>query len=205
MSKNISTLLQKYPLITTYANAGLVNLNALARLIQPNTKSVSIEALGMELRRYLAKQEKTNIPKADFSSYDLEVVSRSNIKELIFDKTITNRKYCLKLATELLESKHFFSLVEGEKEITIITDADGKIVERSKPANLHQTEKLGFISINFPFELRAKPGIYSVLTSALAEEHISIQSFHTIGGEIIILVHEQDLIKTQEIFQSFFN
>lgn len=202
MSSPALSYLQKYPLLTKYARGGLVNLNAVARLLKKHNKKVkdkvSLEAISMELRRGIAKLTEMSIAPFDFSKYSLQFIIRSNISEVILTKTLKNRKKCLKIVSDISQSKYFISMVEGEKEIVLITDHPLTDILKDK----HHTTGLGFVSINFPVELREVSGIYSILTSALAGAGISIHSFHTIGGEIIVLVRDEDLSRTQEILRS---
>lgn len=209
MSRQASFYLKKYPLIARYAVNGLVNLNALARLIKENNnqidKSLSLPALAMYLRRYIAKQPKISISPFNFSKYSLQLVTRTNIHEIILNKTLENRKQCLRVVNDVSGTKYFVTLVEGEKEIVVMTDHPLKgLLENAALKMLinHFTDNLGFVSVNFPIELRKVPGVYSLITSGLAESGISIHSFHTIGGEILILVKNEDLVHTQEILNS---
>ena len=211
MSREVQTFLRKYPLLTRYARNGLVNLNALARLIKGIYKqtdnSTTLAALGMELRRYVAKQAKVSVTAFKFSKYSLQVVTRTNIHEIILNKTLENRKQCLRVLNNVSQTKYFVTLVEGEKEIVVMTDhplKDLLKIETLKKVINHYTDNLGFVSVNFPIELREVLGVYSLITSSLAEAGISIHSFHTIGGEILILVKNEDLVHTQEILQSLF-
>ncbi len=209
MSRAIPTYLRKYPLLTRYARNGLVNLSALARLMKRNNKqtdySSSLPALEMDLRRYISKTPKIPITPFDFSKYSLQLITRTNIHEIILNKNLTNRKRCLTVVSEISQTKYFISVVEGEKEIVIMTDQPLKeLLKMRGLKNIvnHRAGDLGFISVNFPIELRDVPGIYSLITSSLAEAEISIHSFHTIGGEILILVKNEDLVYTQEILRS---
>lgn len=209
MSRAVQIYLIKYPLLTRYAQNGLVNLNALARLIKGNykvkDKAASSSALGMELRRYLFKQPKVVVAPFNFSKYSLQVVTRTNIHEIILNKTLDNRKQCLMVVNEISQTKYFVTLVEGEKEIVVMTDHPLKDLLNNKTLKKvinHYTNNLGFVSVNFPIELRQVPGVYSLITSSLAEAGISIHSFHTIGGEILILVKNEELVHTQEVLQS---
>lgn len=209
MSREIQTYLRKYPLLTRYARNGLVNFNALARLIKGHSKqtndSSSLAALGMDLRRYIAKTPKAPVTPFDFSRYSLQLITRTNIHEIILNKSFANRKRCLAVVFEISQTKYFVSIIEGEKEIVVMTDQPLKELLKIKGLkNIvnHQTGDLGFISVNFPIELREVPGIYGLITSSLAEAEISIHSFHTIGGEILILVKNKDLVHTQEILRS---
>lgn len=207
MSILVQTYLRKYPLLTRYASSGLVNLNALARLIKKgfNKKSSSFAAMGMDLRRYIAKMPKVSIVSFDFSKYSLQLITRTNIHEIILNKNLANRKKCLVVVSEITQTKYFVSIVEGEKEIVVMTDQPFKeLLEIKGLKNIvnHKTSNLGYISVNFPIELRDVPGIYSLITSSLAEAEISIHSFHTIGGEILILVKNKNLTHAQEVLRS---
>lgn len=209
MSNQLSEYLKHYPLLTGYIQKGLINLNALARYIKSNDKKVnndvSLTALGMELRRTVAKLPKSEIVCLNFSKYSLQLVTRTNIRELILNKNQENRKYCLDIVNRISEARHFISMIEGEKEMVVMTDyTTNEILEDLKLKKLvtNTTEELGFISVNFPIELRKVPGVYNYITGALVEANISIHSFHTIGGEILILVKNEDILHTQEVLKS---
>lgn len=209
MSTIISNFLKQYPLLLSYAQKGLINLNALARYIKENSmeidNSVSEAAIGMDLRRYILKLPTSLNSPVDFSKYSLQVVARSNIKEIVLDKDQENRKYLINIISKISESKNFISVVEGEREVVLMTDYPIKdLVKNRKNINSYN-DGLSFLAINFPIELRLQAGIYSILTSSLAEADISIYSFHTIGGEILILVKDEDLSKTQGILQTLLN
>lgn len=208
MSITVSNFLKQNPQLINYAKIGLLNLNALSRFIKENSKeyddSLSIAAIGMDLRRYLSKLPTTKFSPIDFAKYSLQLVVRTNINEAILNKNSENRKWWSEIVNRISQTKYFVSIVEGEKELVLITDYPLKeLLTKEQRKNIsHQTDNLGFVSINFPMELRLVPGIYQVLTSTLAEAQISIHSFHTIGGEILILVSNNDLAQTQEVLTS---
>lgn len=209
MSNVILTYLKRHPLLTSYIQSDLINLNALARYIKVNTKQiskdVSLAALSMELRRSTAKLPKGEIISLDFSKYSLQFVTRTNIFELILNKTSENRQHCLSIVNKISKTKHFISMIEGEKEIVVMTDypINEILVNKNlKRLITHSTEGLGFISVNFPIELKQVPGVYNYITAGLVETKISIHSFHTIGGEILVLVKNEDIIQTQEVLKS---
>ncbi|OGK20344.1 hypothetical protein A2866_04665 [Candidatus Roizmanbacteria bacterium RIFCSPHIGHO2_01_FULL_39_8] len=208
MSNTLASYLKKHPLLIAYIQNGFVNLNALARFIKKNKKgldSTSLPALSMELRRYISNLPKQEIISLDFSKYSLQLVTRTNIHELIMNKTAENRQECLNVVNTISKTKYFISLIEGEKEMVVMTDYPvNKILDDQKLKEIitHVTGGLGFISVNFPIELRQVPGVYNFITFGLVEAKISIHSFHTIGGEILILVKNEDLTRTQEVLKS---
>lgn len=202
MSNLVESKLKKYPLLTRYAQSGLVNFNALARLFG-NDKGRA--AVGMKLRRYISGLPKTSLVPFDFTKYHLQLVTRTNIQEMILDKSLNNRKICLDVINTISRTKYFVSVVEGEREIVLMTDYPLKKLfnkGRFKSVISYLTNDLSFISVNFPVEMRQVPGIYSLVTSSLADANISIHSFHTIGGEILILVKNKDLLKSHEVLKS---
>lgn len=209
MSNPIANFLRKYPLLVAYAQKGLINFTALSRLIKENSKqigkSTTLAALGMNVRRTISKLPKAQITPIDFSKYPLQLVTRTNICELVLNKNFENRKRCLNIVNKISQTKYFISIVEGEKEIVVMTDHPLKKVLQNKTLKnivTHNTENLGFISVNFPIELRLVPGVYNLITTSLVAANISIHSFHTIGGEILILVKNEDLVHAQETLQS---
>jgi hypothetical protein len=183
---------------------------AVAKFIQKNTTDISPSlaqtTLAMELRRSIKKLPKQPMCSFDMSTYKLNLVMRTNIQELIFIKKEENREIYRTLVQQISQTKYFISLVEGEKEVVVITDYPiNEILDPMKRENIiyHHITDLGFISIDFPLSLRERPGVYSFITSLLAESNIPIHSFHTIGGEILILVKEINLARAYGIIHLF--
>ncbi len=200
---------QIYPYLTQYAQMGFINIASFSRYIKENSReidnNISIAAIGMEIRRYLTRLPKLQNLTLDFSKFHLKLVTRSNLQELIFSKSPENRQTALDLFKYISKTKHFTCLVEGEKEIVLLTDHSLNYFLKRKDLikNIsYHTSGLGFISIDFPLKLRKAVGVYSFITSALMSATIPIHSFHTIGGEILIIVKNEDLIKTQETLTS---
>lgn len=206
MSKAVFLFLKQNPIITHYAQMKMVNITALSQHIKEKSKEIatttSIAAIGMNIRRYLARLPKIRITSLPFSGIPLKLVIRTNIHEVIFAKTEENRQHCAALFEQIYRAKLFSCLVEGEKEIVIITDYSlNDLLKKYHLVNkiANQTSGLGFISIDFPIKLREMVGVYHHLTSALLLANIAIHSFHTIGGEIFILVKNEDVLEAQEV------
>ena len=209
MSKPITLFLKQNPIITRYTMTGLINISALAKHIKATTdiykSENTISSISMDIRRSLKGIPLNDISKTDIENKDLKIVARSNMREAIFIKTTANRKICMKLFEKVSSTNHFSCLIEGEKEIVILTDYDLDLItkDRSIKSKIFAlTDGLGYISVNFPLQLRKVVGVYSYITQALALSNISIHSFHTIGGEILILVQNSDLLRAQEILTS---
>ncbi|MDP9249618.1 MAG: ACT domain-containing protein [bacterium] len=205
-SKVVTDFLLKNPLLTKYAQMNLVNITSLAHFIKETKESQgTIASLSMSIRRYLAQLPKYKTKSSDSLTISFNLVSRSNLSEFIFNKTKEKRQLSQDLFQIISKTKNFSCLIEGEKEIVLLTDypLEGlPRIEFLKKMISHHTQKLGFISIDLPIKLREVIGVYSRITSALAIAQIPIHSFHTIGGEVLILVKNEDLIKTQEVISS---
>ena len=207
MSSTVETFFKTNPLLVKYTQAELVNINSLARYIKNNFNiNSSVAAIGMEIRRFLSKIPKQNKNKVIQVDAPLHIVTRTHLQELIFDKN--NRQLCLDLFNRITKTKNFSCLIEGEKEIVLLTDYDVNELLKTKEIKQNvsnHTTDLGFISVDFSIKLRTVVGVYCYVTTALASANIPIHSFHTIGGEILILVKNEDLIKTQEVLSSLLN
>lgn len=202
MSTTISYL-KTHPLLAAYVQEGLINITSLARYIKENegdSKNSSVAAIGMDIRRYMATLPKQKKSTFITQKQHFRIVTRTNIQEIIFDKNIQNRKTCMSLFKRISQEKYFSCIVEGEREIVLITDY--QFSKKDILQSSYHTKDLGFVSIDFPIQLRKVVGVYSYITSELMLSNISIHSFHTIGGEILILVENKDLIKAQEVLNS---
>lgn len=198
------------PIITRYVQNGLINVNSLARFIKKNNLynegANSVAGIGMDIRRQIRQLPDMEKPTFDSTEQKLHIVIRTNVEELIFKKSEKNRQTCLNIFHYISQLKHFSCLVEGEREMVLMTDHSLNDLINQKHLNKiisYHTTELGFISIDFPITLRKVAGVYSQVTSALFLAGISIHSFHTIGGEILILVKNEDLLKAQEILAAF--
>ncbi len=206
MSKVVGTFLQQNPLILKYMQMGLINITSLAKHIKESDTAffskATTTAISMAVRRHVASAPKVDSRQATNWDKNLQFVVRSNLTELIFVKSDEKRQVGLQLFHKISKTKHFSCLVEGEKEIVLLTDFPvDKLLESKGVINsiTHQTEGLAFISIDLPIELREIVGVYSTITTQLALADISIHSFHTIGGEILILVRDEDLVDAQRV------
>lgn len=207
MSIDIESIFIQNPFLKKYLQLGLVNISALADFAlksstdKNNKKTTS--SVGMALRRYARTLPPVKFYEHGLDEHDLKLTVRSSIQEVVFTQNPANLKLAYQLAQEIQANNAFLSLVQGEKEITLFTDFDGKDIFQGEnmPENAVLNTDLGLISIDIPISLRQKVGGYSYITSILAEANIAIQSFHTTGGEVLILVKKHDLLKTHEVLQ----
>ncbi|MDO8609350.1 MAG: hypothetical protein Q7R95_02290, partial [bacterium] len=183
MSNTVQSYLNTNPTITKYTQLGLININSLARYIKENVKEIdkndTIASIGMNIRRYMLQLPRLSKSHIGSSNDKLHVITRTNLEELIFNKNNINRKTCLNLFNVISKTTYFSCLIEGEKEMVLLTDYPLKEklpkIHNSKLISYHTTG-LGYISIDFSIKLREVVGIYGCITSALASALISIHS-----------------------------
>jgi len=206
ISKAVETFFIQNPLLSRYVRMGLVNITALAQHMKKRGFGLdsknTVSAIAMTIRRYFIKLPTVDATAFIFSNTPYHLVVRSNISELIFTKDTDKRLLSRSIFQKISNLKHFSCLVEGEREIVVMTDCS--LHELMKESNVqksisYQTTRLGFISVNLPIRLREVVGVYGLITSTLAVAQIPIHSFHTIGGEILILVKNEDLSVAQEV------
>ena len=211
MSKAVAAYLEANPVLTRYLQNGLINITALALSLQNHDSEVfggvPATTVSMAIRRYARSLAASSLNKLVLDTKQLSFVTRSNLTELIFVKNDEKRKVGLELFQIISRTKHFSCLVEGEQEIVLLTDYpvdELSNVKEVEGAISHRTKNLAFISINFSISLREVVGVYNQVTTLLAAANISIHAFHTIGGEILILVRNEDLLEAQRVlsFQS---
>jgi len=205
MSKTITLFFAQNPLLEKYAQMELVNIMSLASYIENSSleadRKTTTSSIAMQIRRYIKSLPSKNLSLNSSINTSCKLISRSGISELIYNKTEKNRAYSQHIFQKLIKRNQFVSLVEGEKEIVIITDFPyDKLtgLAETRKYMCKRTQDLGYISIDLPMKLREVVGVYNTITSIFTTHQIPIHSFHTIGGEVVILVKNRDLIKTQK-------
>jgi hypothetical protein len=187
--------LLKNPLLMECLALGFCNVSGLAKYLKPSIDiklktTATIAAIGMTIRRLSARLQRA-IPKNKNFPAHIDISARTGIYEVALPRNETNRilaekvKSLVKVGTaELLVS------VEGIYEIVIFASqkykpAIKKILRSKKTSS--EVDNLGIVTVNWPPSTKSIPGIYYRITRALAIKHVSIQSFHTIGSEMMIL------------------
>lgn len=199
--------LEKNPFLIDVLQQELINVSALALKIQPAiekelVKRVKTTAISMALRRYTSETSKKNIFQWKFPK-NLEVSTKSQIYEVAIEKTPNAKKIFDQLHHNIKRQKgEFLSFVEGTYEIIIFTNQRNKKQVKKAIKNqkiTSENDNLAYVTVNWEKFTKDIPGIYYRITRALAFRNISIQSFHTIGAEMMIFFKEDDLVNAYNI------
>ncbi len=199
--------LQKNPFLIDVLQQELVNISALALKIQPTIEKelgekVKLSAIGMALRRYATEISEKSIFNWKFPE-NLEVSTKSQIYEVAIEKNPNVKKIVEYLYTHIQRQKgEFLSIVEGTYEIMIFTNQKNKKIVREaikKHKITSECDNLAYVTVNWEKITKDIPGIYYRITRALAFRGISIQSFHTIGAEMMIFFKEDKLVDAYQV------
>ncbi len=177
----------------------LTNITAIAKKLQKSIEKdlgskSNVTAISMAIRRSLFVLTKENIFDFKFPE-NLEISSKSQIYELAIARSEKNSVIAKKINEKFSAAKgDYISVIEGTYEIVIFTNQKHKKIIRKLISNCKITseaDNLAYITVNWENNTKDIPGIYYRITRALALKNISIQSFHTVGAEMMIFFKEE--------------
>lgn len=200
------------PFLNDLAQQGLINIQGLAEqfkseIFNDTGEDLSANAIAMCIRRYLKSQSGNKTTDWKFPE-DIEITSRSEIYEVAVERSQKNIDLFLSLQKNASHNKgNFLSVFEGSYEVVILTNQKNKpeIRKHLKASQItSEVDNLGYVTVNWEKLTKDIPGIYYRINKSLAVNDISIQSFHTIGTEMMILFKEDKLSKAYEIICKLF-
>lgn len=199
--------LQKNPFLIDILQQELINISALALKLQPEiekelNQKVKTSAISMALRRYNSENSQKSIYQWKFPE-NLEISTKSQIYEVAIEKTPQVKTILDYLYKHInLNKGEFLSFAEGTYEIVIFTNQKNKKYVREaikKQRITSECDNLAYVTVNWEKITKDIPGIYYRITRALAFRGISIQSFHTIGAEMMIFFKEDVLVDAYQV------
>ena len=199
-SVQIHNALEKDPILLGFIQMGLANISAVAELLHTRLEldpSVSYSAVGMAIRRRI--QDLIEIEDSTHWEFpdNLEISTSSQIYEIAFRQSSASNNITSKIKKSLDSNKGtFLSIFEGQYEVVVCTNQRNKsLVKKAIPRNkiTSEVDDIAYVTVNWDKCTKDIPGIYFRITRALALKGISIQSFHTIGAEMMIMVQSENL------------
>ncbi len=197
--------LERNPFLVEILQQQIANITAVALKLQPSIeaelrKKIKVSAISMAIRR--AGVHSNRIFQWPFPE-NLEISTKSNIYEVAIEKTPEILPILKYLYRHIKRHKgEFISIIEGTYEIAIFTNQTNKryVREALKSQKItSELDNLAYITVNWEKGTKDIPGIYYRITRALAFRGIAIQSFHTIGAEMMIFFKENVLIEAYQI------
>lgn len=184
---------------------GVVNMRALANYIIDSYKlKVSIDSVVSAIRRYnVIPEKKTNIGTVYELLKKAETRTLTRMASLSLKK---NEETTLKLGQLLpkidFEAGETLRILEGAKQFRIIVNRNSfdKMQEFFGKKNIiGKNKKIGMIEMIYPDILQKTPGVFSVISTELAQNDISIIDALICANEHIIIVSEADLLRAFEV------
>jgi len=198
------------PVLIDMLQQDLLNISALAEKLLPKIerilrKKIKQTAVSMAIRRVAEDFSNKKIFQWKFPK-NLEVSTRSNIYEIAIKRDPKLVQILSSLQKQIPKKiGMFLSVVDAQYETVFLSNQCNKDIIRKSLKNKEITseqDNLGFVSVNFEPNTKDIPGIYYRITRALAFNNISIQSFHTIGAEMVILFKNKDLMSAHETIKN---
>lgn len=180
---------------------GIINVRALANYIINTYKvKISLDSVISAIRRYNVSDMRKE-PSSDV----YELIKQAEIKTLTKMASISMKKnedVTLKLGQILpkinYEAGEILRILEGAKLFKIIINRNSfdKMYELFGRKNIIESnKKIGMIEMIYPDILKKTPGVFSVISTELGQNNISIIDALICSNEHIIIVSEKDLIK----------
>ena len=197
----VSEELNAAPVIEEFLLSGLANITAISIVLRPLIvsrlgKRVSPAAIGMALRRYKARTKRTVPIKKRFPS-SIEIRPLTSLVEIGIRKDGHTLKRLQAFQHQLtLRGDEICTIAHGAYEVVILAHQrhTKRIYQSMRDCRFtSEVTQLGCVTVDWPSTTKDIPGIYYRVTRALSRREISIQSFHTIGSEMMILVREDVL------------
>ncbi len=173
-------------------------------IIKTQKINASLDAVISAIRRYKLSATKK---EDDKSVYNLlkqaRINTRTKMASILLKRT-DEVKTKLGRPDKIIDyqSHEIIRVIEGKEALTLIFDRKNfeKIISTfPKKAILRTHKEVGMLEIDYPLELEKTPGVFNIISSELAQNNISIIDAVISSNEHIIIVEENNLLKSFEL------
>lgn len=209
----VKEMLNERPFVQECLNESLINFGALARQLKPGiekklNKKVKTLAISMAIRRYNDERKKKFNNHFKFYS-NIDITAKSSLVEFILKKSTNVFQVIHTFSKNLkIEEGDFVSVTQGSIYVSVLTNQRHKKSLKSllRDENIiFYQENIGAVFLTFPPKIRDIPGIYYLVTQALASNNISALSLLTIYGEIVTIYEDADVAKAYQVLYDLIN
>jgi aspartokinase len=189
----------------------IINVRALANyIIEKHKLKVSIDSIISAVRRYHSVPEKkANIQDAYSLFKQAKIKTITKMASLSLKKNEDTTKKIAKVLPEVnFEIGEILRVVEASKLFKLIIDQNSfnKMYDIFGKSNIIEYNKtIGMIEMVYPNALQKTPGVFSIISTELGENNISIIDALICSNEHIIIVDEKDLLKSFDILYNICN
>ena len=197
----VQSIVERKPFIAEALAKGLINYAALADDIKPEIESelkqeVKHAAVMMALRRYAEKlEDKFKLTHFQFKESDMTI--KSDLFEITIQKSNQIPAELSKLY-DLVDFAQgdFLTITHGLYEVTIISNKKHeKSIEKifEKETLVKKIERLSSLTIKIPINSIETPGMFYIITKALAWDNINIVEIISTLTELTFIMKEEDV------------
>ncbi|HUT27641.1 MAG TPA: ACT domain-containing protein [Methanomassiliicoccales archaeon] len=181
----------------------LINYSSLARLIMKEMGIKNEEAVMIACRRYaqkLSKKDHEGDILAILADSRLEVKTKICIVTANNDWTVIQRLE--RIFVKLINHKALMQVIQGAQAITIIADEKlrNDVVNEVGQSNvLRVRENLVEITVKSPQKIGETSGVFSYLSSNLAEQGVNMVETVSCYTDTIFIVDDKDMIQAYSL------
>jgi aspartokinase len=180
----------------------ILSLRALSRFIIKKSKleERNLDAVMSAIRRY-KRDNKVKVQGRQKNIFSgITIKTKDNVVDIYLSKNKSVQEKLGNLNTSIdFEKGDILRIIQAEQGIRIIIDEkNAKSFNEifSKKDVISVNKSLAEVNIQFPTDTTKTLGIISTISSSLTSENISIYEIMSSAPELILLVKNNDLIKT---------
>lgn len=208
----VKEILDNSPFLKETFSLGIVNLSALAKILQPQIekkllKKVSLGSIIVALSRIekrlkLQKRDLVEEIKKAFGG-KIDFTLRTNLVEYNFPVNLISQE---KLFQFLKQKREEFLMVsKGNVELTVLSDEKSEPYLRKVAKGsllINKLKNLAAVSIRLPEKALRLPGVYYFFLFLLTFKGINVIEIFSTFRELNIVIDSKDVIKVIEILKS---
>lgn len=208
----VKEILDNSPFLKETFSLGIVNLSALAKILQPQIekkllKKVSLGSIIVALSRIekrlkLQKRDLVEEIKKAFGG-KIDFTLRTNLVEYNFPVNLISQE---KLFQFLKQKREEFLMVsKGNFELTVLSDEKSEPYLRKVAKGsllINKLKNLAAVSIRLPEKALRLPGVYYFFLFLLTFKGINVIEIFSTFRELNIVIDSKDVIKVIEILKS---
>lgn len=209
----VKDIVKKCPLLDEGMARDILNLSAVARMIQPEIekelmKEIREGAIIMSLKRLKVNLKTKDLGPKSFFKKPPDLMVRSNLVEITLSNTESFRQKQKKFMEQLKwKENYFLTITQGIFETTIIASENleaslEKYFEGEKI--ISRFKDLSSITIQLPDKATRVAGIYSFFLRALAWEGINLIEVVSTLNEFSIILENKNVDRAFSLLRGLF-
>ncbi len=195
----VRELIERNPLLRSGLNQRILNLSQVAEALRPQVrahlhKRVSKASILVALSRMQGEQSKTRkFAEQNFNVETLTVHSSLNL--ITIPLTTDTLDAALDLHRLATSEKRFFTMTEGQRELTVITHKSfaKALLQLSGTESKAAIFQVGAVSVTFTEKYARTPGFFYFILQEIYLQGLNIIDIASTGTELFIFLDEKDV------------